>query len=381
MERIDQINPERLRWSVDDRGLSVADVARKAGIAAQTLDKAIAGEMGLTFKQLKKLADLLGRGVLFFLEPGPVDEDAVHSPQFRTLANQKPDLSGEVKAIIERVGRVREVYLDLLDEDEDRPVFKPPPLKSKTPEQAAMIARRWLGIDAEAKQDFESYRRAVEDKGVFVFLSTGYAGRWKFPKDSEIAGFSLYYPTLPVIAIRKQSSAARQVFTLMHELGHLLIHKSSVIDQEEDFYAYRGLEREANVFAGNLLVPEAVLRTVHDKYRPDDPAEYGAWLNNHTKRLGISTEVLLRRLLDAKRLSRKNYEAYRRFIATLPIAKADRATRWRDREPVHLFGDRYVRSVLSAVEAKQLSLSKASGYLDNIKIPDVHKLEKYLASV
>lgn len=384
MERIDQINPERLRWSIDDHGLSMADVARKAGIASKTLEQAVTGDIGLTFKQLKNLADLLGRGVLFFLEPSPVDEDTVHTPQFRTLANQKPDLSTEIKGIVERLSRVRDIYLDLMDEDEDRPVFKAPRLTGKTPEQAAVIARRWLGIDTESKQDFESYRRAVEARGVFVFLSASYAGRWKFPKDSEIAGFSLYYPTLPVIAVRKQSSAARQVFTLMHELGHLLIHKASVIDVEDDLYAYKGKEREANAFAGHLLVPDAVLKTVRDEYRPDDPAEYRAWLEKQTKQLGISTEVILRRLLNTRRLSRKDYEAYRRYVAKLPIPTKDpdsKPKRWRDREPVHLFGDRYVRSVLGAVEGKQLSLSKASSYLDNIKIPDVHKLEKHLASV
>ena len=381
MERIDQINPERLLWSVDDRGLSLPEVAHKAGIALSTLEKVIAGEIGLTFKQLKSLADSVGRGVLFFLETGPVNEDKVHSPQFRTLANQKPDLSGEVKGIIERISRVRDVYLDLMDEEESRPKFKPPAIKGHSPERAATVALRWLGIDPNSPQTFDSYRSAVEACGVFVFLSSGYAGQWKFPKNSDIAGFCLYFPDCPVIAIRKQVSPARQLFTLIHELGHLLLHRASVIDDETDFYAYQGQEREANAFAGHLLVPSLVLAKIDDAMRPKDPAEYGAWLDVHTRQLGISTEVILRRLLDDKRLKRKDYEAYRQFISKLTIPTAKGASRWRDREPVHLFGDQYVRSVLGAVEAKQISLSKASGYLDNIKIPDVHKLEKHLARV
>lgn len=381
MERIDQINPERLLWSVNDRGLSLPEVARKAGIAVKTLEKVVAGEIGLTFKQLKALADLLGRGVLFFLESGPVNEKTVHSPQFRTLANQKPNMSGEVKGLIERVSRVREVYLDLMDEDEDRPIYDPPEMKNKNAAQAATIARRWLRIDGKQRQTFSLYRSAVEARGVMVFLSTGYAGRWKFPKSSSVAGFSLYFPECPVIAIRKHRAPARQVFTLMHELGHLLMHRASVIDEEADFYAHRGREREANAFAGHLLVPDGVLSRIRDESRPDEPAGYVEWLKKPSTHLGVSTETILRRLLDTRRLSQEDYKAFRKYMNSLPEPVVETAVRWRDREPVHLFGDHYVRSVLGAVQSKQISLSKASGYLDNLKIPDIHKLEKHLAGL
>ncbi|EQD55692.1 hypothetical protein B1A_11848, partial [mine drainage metagenome] len=47
------------------------------------------------------------------MEEGSVDEAQVHTPQFRTLANQKPELSARIKALIERVERQREVYLSL----------------------------------------------------------------------------------------------------------------------------------------------------------------------------------------------------------------------------------------------------------------------------
>ena len=56
----------------------------------------------MTFIQLRKIADYL-RGVLFFLEPDPVDEARVQTAQFRTLANQKPELSNKLKALIKCV--------------------------------------------------------------------------------------------------------------------------------------------------------------------------------------------------------------------------------------------------------------------------------------
>ena len=79
---------------------------------------------GLTFAQLRKLADYFGRGALFFLDQGPVDENRVHSVQYRTLTNQKPEISNAIRKLIERAERQRELYLALREElhAEDYPV-------------------------------------------------------------------------------------------------------------------------------------------------------------------------------------------------------------------------------------------------------------------
>ena len=55
----------------------------------------MAGQDGINIQnQLSNIAGYFGRGVYyFFLETGPVDEALVHTSQFRTLANQKPELS------------------------------------------------------------------------------------------------------------------------------------------------------------------------------------------------------------------------------------------------------------------------------------------------
>ena len=73
------------------------------------MERVINNEDGMTFHQLKRMADYFGRGVLFFLEAGPVDETKVHTPQFRTLANQKPELSPKLKALIS-AQKSREIF-------------------------------------------------------------------------------------------------------------------------------------------------------------------------------------------------------------------------------------------------------------------------------
>lgn len=382
MERIQSINPDRIAWCCADLGITPEQLAAETGISAATMEHVMAGEDGMTFNQLRKLAGHFGRGVLFFIEEGPVDEAQVHSPQFRTLANQKPELSAKLKALIERVEKQREVYLSLREDLDaaDRPQFTPPHLSADNLQEAARIARQWLGLNEQ--NDFDSYREALESRGVLVFRSNGYNGKWQIAKENPILGFSLYDETCPVIVVKKQDWDTRQSFTLMHELGHLLLHKTSSIDDERDMESHRGHEREANAFAGYLLVPDAFLASINDAERPDEVSQYDHWLAHQRKAWGVSGEMILRRLLDAGRLPQTRYEAYRRWAAESVIVVSDGGNReWRHREPRHIFGDTFVRTVLDSLYARHITLAKASGYLDNLKIKDLHQLERYYAGV
>ncbi len=64
--------------------------------------------------------------------------------------------------------------------------------------------------------------------------------------------------------MKKLAWESQQSFTLMHELGHLLLHKTSSIDDECDLQSHQGQERDANAFAGHLLVPDSFLASIRD---------------------------------------------------------------------------------------------------------------------
>ncbi len=128
LERITAINPGRIQWCCHDQGITPPELAEIIGIAQSNFTRMMTGEIGITFNQLRKIADYFNRGVLFFLEQGPVDTVQVYTPQFRTLANQKSHLSTKVKAIIERVERQRDIYLSLREEVAEVEEFKFEPL-------------------------------------------------------------------------------------------------------------------------------------------------------------------------------------------------------------------------------------------------------------
>lgn len=381
VERIHSINPDRIVWCCTDRGITPEELANELGISASTMQRVMDREDGLTFPQLRGIAEYFGRGILFFLEDGPVDEENVHTRQFRTLANQKPELSPKIKTLIERVEKQRDVYLNLRESlrDVEQPRFNPPELSNLEIDAAAKATRRWLGL--KEQNNFDTYRAAVEAQGILVFRSNGYSGKWQIPKDEPILGFTVYDSLCPVIFIKKQWES-QQSFTLMHELGHVLRHKTSTIDDETDFESHAGREREANAFAGQLLVPDSFLRFVRDNERPDEASDYDTWLRSHRRAWGVSTEVILRRLLDAGRLTQKQYNAYRSWRQSRTKPTDDKGNRaYRHREPKHVFGDMFVLTVLEALNARYVTLAKASTYLDSLKLQDLHRLERYYASL
>jgi transcriptional regulator with XRE-family HTH domain len=102
MQRIQGINVHRIEWCCQEQGTTPGQLAADVGISAATMNRVMANEAGLIYAQLKKIADYLGRGVLFFLEQEAVQPQNVYTPQFRTLTNQKPNMSAKVRLLIQR---------------------------------------------------------------------------------------------------------------------------------------------------------------------------------------------------------------------------------------------------------------------------------------
>ncbi len=357
--------------------MSTGELAIEAGIAGTTWTKFQDGEIGLTFNQLKAIADYFGRTVFFFLENGIPNSEKIHSMQFRTLTSQKPDLSAKLTKIIEQCEKQREVYIALREESAKKVEhFSPPVLTSLSSDRKANQVREWLQLSG--KRNFLAYREAIEAKGVLVFQTAGYKGAWQIAKENPVLGFSLYFESYPIIVVKKLESESRMLFTLAHELAHLVLHKTSWIDYEAEFHSDSKDEVEANAFAAMLLVPDDELNQISIDSKPKLVEQYREWLKPITRRLGVSTEVVLRRLVDRRSIAKGDYVAYRQWLTTLPQVGGIGGSRgYRHREPAHIFGHQFVKTVFDALGEKRVTMTKASKYLDGLRLSDMHKLRDY----
>ncbi len=86
---------------------------------------------------------------------------------------------------------------------------------------------------------------------------------------NAIAGF--LNPETKTIYINKNDPANRKTYTIAHELGHYILkHKANEFGVLPRFQSYhsekQGIEKEADAFAANLLVPKDLLKSIMRKY-------------------------------------------------------------------------------------------------------------------
>ena len=184
MSYITTISPDRLAWCCHLFGISTDELAAEVHLSPDRFTVEALQQKGLTFTQLSTVAKFFGRGVLFFTEqsaeaPTPQLD---HVAQFRTFQNHKPELSLRLKQLVDRVARQRQIYLNLVDDlDDDQPcMFDPVGLPDGDIRKAAAWVRRWLGLGE--RNDYDTYRQAVERCGILVFGPHGYKGPWQLAK-------------------------------------------------------------------------------------------------------------------------------------------------------------------------------------------------------
>jgi Zn-dependent peptidase ImmA (M78 family) len=111
----------------------------------------------------------------------------------------------------------------------------------------------------------------------------------------------------PIIYVNNSAAKTRQIFTLFHELGHLLFQTSG-IDPLDDQYVERLPERPRHIevlcnrFAAQFLVPGKAFEAAFAGQRPDErTAEILA------ERFHVSREFIFRKFLDRDLITQEDY--------------------------------------------------------------------------
>ncbi|HZW67818.1 MAG TPA: ImmA/IrrE family metallo-endopeptidase [Pseudogracilibacillus sp.] len=81
-----------------------------------------------------------------------------------------------------------------------------------------------------------------------------------------IYGYYNYYKRIKMIHINESLDEKMQRFTCAHELGHALLHHdvNTTFLKKNTFFSTSKIEREANTFAVELLMPDEYLYELRD---------------------------------------------------------------------------------------------------------------------
>jgi Zn-dependent peptidase ImmA (M78 family) len=367
------VTPALITWARTRAGYSLEE-------AQKTFNKIEAWETGEafpTYGQLEQLGDKfkLPIAVFFFPEPPKV---VPISESFRTLPeSQFSEIPRRIQFLLRKA---KAFQLNLIELNQGRNpaarlITRDLSFRLDVPvEEMARRVREYLGITLDQQKSWddsaialENWRDAFQDVGIFIFKDAF--------KVAEYSGFCLYEETFPLIYVNNSTAKTRQIFTLFHELAHLLFHTSGIDTLSDDYIPQlsgdaQRIEILCNRFSSHFLVPEDAFEAAFGGREPsENVAEELAALFH------VSREFIFRIFLDRGLINQDVYNAA--------------AKRWaaqRDPEPggdyynnqISYLGLRYIRLALSRYHQNRIDETQLADYL-NIAPKNVATFETRLA--
>jgi len=309
------INPDVLRWARETGGFGIDDVVlklKRKRVTSETVASWEKGATSPTYAQLERLAyEIYKRPLALFFFPEPPEEETPKE-SFRTLPQEEINLlEPRLLHLVRQAKAMQENLKELFDgvNPAKRQVCSDVTIhRSDTISDVANVVRKYLDVGLNRQYGLTTndkalkyWRNVLEKHGVFVFKDAF--------KDEGCSGFCLYDNVFPVIYINNSQPKIRQIFTLFHELAHLLFKTGGIDLRHNDFVQRmrgpnRRIEVFCNKFAGEFLVPTEDVKPQIRNQTIDDNL-----LTRLARKYSVSREVILRKCLDLNHTTKAFYEA------------------------------------------------------------------------
>ena len=394
------VTPETLLWARESAGMDVEYVAKKM----QKEPYEISGwenpnnEKQPTYAQLRKLAKIYKRPIvaLFFLKP-PREKDPAEVLRTRTINNDSVKLDKNMKLLFREAYVHLETLHELYDNETKENEFLKKFSEATRSDSKALArdVRNFLNVSIEKQKEIQEpgkalkfWRQEVEKHNIFIFkrkFNDKRTPNGDNVAESSFCGFCLHDNSYPIVYINNGNSKTRQIFTLFHEIAHLIYrvsgvdaHNSYALTDRTDTRDSK-IERLCNSFAADFLVPdddfnasiEGLKEIVHD-----DPR-----LEILSKEYNVSRNVILIKLHEREIIDRSFYEKQiESWISTWKKIKKNRSRSTGSDYYNNMLDQTslaYAKKIFSSYYQKRISDYQLSDYL-NIKIPSIRKFEEKL---
>jgi Zn-dependent peptidase ImmA (M78 family) len=379
-EIITGIQPNILQWARDRAGYSVSQVAERFQKRPQVIKDWETGLAAPTYPQLEKLAALYKRPVALFFFPKPPEEPEVQQ-EFRSIPNSELAELDPTTRYLLRVAHAYQVSLNELNDGKNpdpKKIFRD--IQCPDFHNVAEVAQRireYLAIDMETQTSWrtsdgalKAWREAVERVGVYVFKNSF--------KQKSISGFCLVDNEFPVIFLNNSTTKNRQIFTLFHELSHLICGVNDISKTDSNLenlsQSAQKLEQLCNALAGEILVPgQDLIRQVQGVSVVDGEA-INAWSNSYH----VSREVVARRLLDCRIIDANEYKKYVHHLNNESAKDQSNGSggNYFATQATYL-GDKYLQLVFKKYYQGRLSIEQVADYF-GVKVKSVAGLESVI---
>ncbi|MBF0216108.1 MAG: ImmA/IrrE family metallo-endopeptidase [Candidatus Omnitrophica bacterium] len=343
------VNLKRIRIA---RGLTMEKAAEAAGITRMAYHNIEKGIAEPRVSNLQKLADALGVKVFDLARSVP----KLSNVRFRALKwktqkskQKREEIKNETALWMRDFRDLEELLLNGKDNKAclDNQKYD---LNSMSPEKAADKARKCLGLKGD--EVITDICGLVESAGIKLhFMNIGLENFFGFSVNDKELGAAI------VVNSHESIPTERKIFTVAHELGHILMHPDSFNDDEEEIKVQ---EDEANAFASYFLMPSIAFHKRLSEIKGLDSVD----IILHIKRVfKVSYMTVIKRLIGERVATN---DIYKTFCYRYKERKSFEFKGHKEPEPlapIDCIEDRLSRLVREAYEKELVSMSRAAEIL------------------
>lgn len=289
------------------------------------LDKWLAGEKQPTFKQLELFAAATATplGYFFLLKP-PVETLPI--PHYRTVKEEDSNkVSPDLIETLHIMQRRQDFMKDYYEQYDGTKLDFVGLYKGYSPSRLAQEIFRLLDLQENWARQHKTFHDALKhiiykcEKVRITVMQNGIVGNntHRSLNVSEFRGFVLVDETAPLIFINAADTKSAQIFTLIHEVAHILVGSSAVVEASPLNDTNADIEKLCNETAAEMLCPKDLFIRQWNVHYPD-----GAVYETLSNMFKVSPIVIGRRALELKVISRDEFfKFYNRYLEQLKNQK------------------------------------------------------------
>ncbi len=311
-----EIEPDILKFARFCSGYDLDTAAKKTKIKKEILIAIESAKQPISLAQVKRIAGVYKMPIAYFLlEEAP--KDIVIPKDFRIVYDSEEEkFSPDTMLAIRRARYLQSVANDLIGN------FNYDFKKVSIDDDAEHIAgylRSKIGISMQDQKKWQdsnaalnNWKAVIESMGIFIMQNS-------LP-DADISAFSLVDQKPYVITLNSAEHVNRRIFSLFHEVGHILLHSSGICNVDNfsrNSYQYIKIEQFCNQFAASFLIPSSDF-VDNDLVKGLERVPFDSWDFNKVKTIArcykVSQEVIYRRFVQVGILRNDQYEKKRKDL-------------------------------------------------------------------
>jgi Zn-dependent peptidase ImmA (M78 family)/transcriptional regulator with XRE-family HTH domain len=386
------ITPAVLTWARERLALSEQAIADKLGIKLEKYKSWESGGAKPTVRKAKEFAKKtkISFAWLYLPEP-PRKFDLPKNVDYRTFGNAPVEEKlAPIQSLIADATMRRDAMIEIYKERGiDLPSFNARANIEK--DDALTISkaiRELLGITTDKQamigdpaKAFRYFRDTLGSIGILVFQANDI-------NKNLLRGLSLYCDVFPIIVVNRKDEYNARVFSLFHELAHILTRTSGVCNNMDIVGKSQfEIEVKCNKIAAEALVPRADLLADTNLNKLLENWD-DRLVRNIARRFTTSREVIVGRLFELEKISFAFYRQRMRQYTAEHKAKEKM-----DKEKIlkkgflspakdiySQVGSLYASTIINSYHDEKITPLDMSHYLSGLKIQQFEKFEKEFVS-